>query len=385
MTTRSLLFILLIALLGGCKIFKGKTNRENIEPPVELTDISNPLDISSRWTESVGDGEGKLGLRQAPAVSGSRLFVADVEGNVEALGVASGDRLWQVETELRISGGPGEGEGTLVVGTLDGEIVAFNPDNGSERWRAKVSSEVIAAPTVARGLVIVRSNDGRVFAFGALDGERKWVYDRGLPSLTLRGNSRPVVALDRVFVGYDNGVLVALKIDDGSQLWEQPIAQAEGRSELERMVDIDGDLAVAENAVIVASYDGQVMALDPASGRPLWNREMSVFTGISLAGEKLLVTDESATVWALDRHNGASLWRQDALAHRWLTTPAVQGDFLVVGDLEGYLHWLRLDTGEIVGRERIGRKPIRAVPQIAGDSVIAINTKGKIAVFAVGD
>jgi outer membrane protein assembly factor BamB len=373
--------LLLLLVASGCSVFKNKTNRENVEPPSELTDIADPVAVDRLWSASLGEGEGKLGLRQAVVLDGARLYAAGVDGTVAAYDAASGKRLWEVETDERFSGGPGIGDGTLVVASLDGTVIAYNPDNGNERWRATVSSEVISRPAVGRGVAVVRVNDGRAFAFSITDGSRRWVYDRGLPSLTLRGNAAPVLAGDNVILGYDSGIVVALKLLDGAQVWEQTVAQGEGRNELDRMVDIDGEIIVSGSEVYVASFNGQILALDLGSGRPLWNREMSVYTGLALSGDRLLVTDKAATVWALDRRSGAALWRQDGLAHRWLTTPSVVGELVAVGDLEGYVHWLALDGGEIVGRERVGRDPIRATPQSQDGVLFAQTVDGKLAAY----
>ena len=379
------LVLALCVSLAGCGVFKSKTNRENIEPPIELADIDNAISVDSAWNRSIGDGERKLGLRQPVAALGDTVYAAGPDGKLMALTRASGKTLWEVESETdRYSGGPAIGEGTLVVGTLDGQVIAYNPDNGSERWRATVSSEVIAVPAIAQGVAVIRCNDGRVFAFSITDGSRRWVYDRGLPALTLRGNGRPVVTGDRVFVGYDSGVVVALKLLDGVQIWEQTVAQGEGRNELDRMVDIDGEIVSNGSEVFAAAFNGQVVALDAGSGRPLWNRDMSVFSGLALAGDRLLVSDKAATVWTLDSRTGASIWRQDGLAHRWLSTPVVNGKRLAVGDLEGFLHVLDVETGSIVGRDRVGRDPIRATPQLAQDLVLALTIDGKLAAYRIG-
>jgi len=375
------LLLVLLPALSACGVFKSKTNRDNIEPPSELTKLENPVRVERLWSASVGKGERKLGLRQAVVVDGERVYSADVDGRVSAFESSSGRRLWESREGLRFSGGPGVGEGTLVAGTLDGQVVAFNPDSGTERWRASVSSEVISRPAIGRGLAVVRVNDGRVFAFSITDGSRRWVYDRGLPTLTLRGNAAPVIAGDTVVVGYDNGTVVALRMTDGGQIWEQVVAQGEGRSELDRMVDIDGEIVVDGSEVYAAAYNGQVMAMDLGSGRQLWNREKSVYAGLALAGDKLLVSDKNSTVWALDRRTGAAVWRQDGLAHRWLTTPAVAGGMAVVGDLEGYVHWLSLEDGTLRGRERVGRKPMRATPQGRDGMLLAQSIDGKLAAF----
>lgn len=382
---RLLCVALLAVMASGCSWFKDRSNRENIEPPVELTDFDETTEADRLWSQSIDDGEGKLGLRQAPALQDGRVYATSIEGNVYALDAATGKELWTVETGLRLSGGPGVGEGTLVIGSLDGDVIALNPDDGAERWRTKVSSEVISTPAIGRGLAVVRSNDGRVFGYSITSGERRWVYDRGLPSLTLRGNARPVIGGDNVYVGYDSGVLVALALENGAQQWEQTIAEGEGRTELERMVDIDGDIVATPSEIYVASFNGQVMALDAGSGRPLWNRDMSVFAGLSLIGDKLLVSDKAGTVWALDRRSGASLWRQDGLAHRWLTTPVAQNDYVLVGDLEGYLHWLSLETGAFAARDKMGDEPFRATPQIADGVAYVINIDGKLAAYRLSN
>lgn len=367
-----------IVLAAGC----GKTSKkDNIEPPAELTEFAPTVPVARIWSRSVGEGEQKLGLRQHPALLDGRLYAADVEGDVRALDAQSGSTIWEVETGLRLSGGPGIGEGTLVVGSLDGDVVALNPDTGSERWRAKVSSEVVATPAVGSGIVVVRANDGRVFGYSLTDGERRWIYDRGLPSLTLRGNSPPLIAEGAVFLGYDNGTVVALRLGDGVQQWEQTIAIGEGRSEIDRMVDIDGEIIVDAAEVFAAAYNGQVLAVSLQGGRQLWNREMSAYSGLALAPGKILVSDDDGTVWALDRSAGTALWKQDALAHRWLTTPAIHGNYAVVGDLEGYLHWINLDDGTLAARERLTRDPIRATPQVWGDMLFAVGVDGQLGAF----
>jgi outer membrane protein assembly factor BamB len=367
-------------VLSGCNALRS-TRSDNIDPPTELTGFDASARASRLWKQSIGKGEGRLAIGQTPAIADGRVYVANIKGDVIALAADTGREVWRVRSGVRLTGGPGVGEGTLVVGSLDGEVVAMNPDTGSERWRARVSSEVITRPAIARGVAVVRSIDGRVFGFSITDGSRRWVYDRGLPSLTVRGNAPPVIAGGVVYLGYDSGDVVALNVEDGVQQWEQRIAEPEGRTELERMVDVDGELVVTAGELYASSYKGQVVAMDPASGRPLWNRDLVVFSGVALAGDQLLVSDLGGTVWALDRRSGAALWRQDGLAHRWLTTPAVHGEHAVVADLEGYVHWLRLSDGQFAARERAGRDRIRGTPQVADGVVYVLTTDGDLSAF----
>lgn len=377
---RILAILALVVLLAAC----GKNSkRDNVEEAAELTDFTATARVSQLWHQDLGKGERRLGIRQHPTLDGNRAYAADPKGKLYAFDAGTGATVWSADTGLRLSSSPGVGEGTLVIGTLDGVVVAFNPDTGSERWRARVTSEVLAAPAVARGQVVVRGIDGRVFAFSITDGERRWVYDHGTPALTLRGNSAPILAEGLVLLGYDSGQVVALRAEDGMQLWEQAVAFGEGRTELERMVDIDGEMAYETGQLFLAAFNSQVVGLSIDGGRPLWNREMSSYGGMTLVGRKLLVADRDGVLWALDRDNGAALWKQDSLGHRWLTTPVVQGNYAVVGDVEGYLHWFDLETGAAAARERLDKKPIRATPQVAGDTLYAVSTDGRLGAFRV--
>ncbi|SDD47760.1 outer membrane protein assembly factor BamB [Aquimonas voraii] len=375
----SLLALGLVAC-SGSRVSK----RENIEPPAELVDFESNIRIERAWSRSMGEGEGSMGLRQRPVAGEGKLYFGNVEGEVTALDVQTGRELWSQEFEgLRFAGPPGFGEGTLLMTTLDGVVLALNPDTGAERWRADVTSEVIAQPTIGRGLAVVRANDGRLFAFSITDGTRRWVFDRALPSLTLRGNSPPLIVDTALFVGYDDGSVVALRVENGSPVWEQPVSVGEGRTDLDRMSDVDGEIAFRDGLLFAGSYRGQVVAFEALNARPLWNREMSVYGGVVLAGEAVLVADDRGNLWSLDQRTGSAIWKQDALAHRWLTTPAYHAGYAAAGDIEGYVHWMSMEDGRFLGRARHGKKPLRGSPIVVDDLLIVTSTDGEIAAFRV--
>ena len=360
------------------------SKRENIEPPAELVEFEASVEVQRAWSRSMGEGEGRMGLRQRPVAGEGKLFFGDVEGEVTALDAQTGREVWSQEFEgLRFAGASGFGEGTLLMTTLDGVVLALNPDTGAERWRANVTSEVIAQPAIGRGLAVVRANDGRLFAFSITDGTRRWVFDRALPSLTLRGNSPPVIVDTALFVGYDDGSVVALRVENGSPVWEQPVSVGEGRTDLDRMSDVDGEIAFRDGLLFAGSYRGQVVAIEALNARPLWNREMSVYGGVVLAGEAVLVADDRGNLWSLDQRTGSAVWKQDALAHRWLTTPAYHAGYAAVGDIEGYVHWMSMEDGRFIGRIRHGKKALRGSPIVVDDLLIVTSTDGEIAAFRV--
>lgn len=375
--------LLSLALLGGCGWFKGNsTKRENIAAPKPLVELSPTLAVKEVWNRGIGKGAGMSGIRLVPAVQEGKLYTAGVDGEVTAIDAASGKASWNRDLKLRLTGGPGVGAGVLVVGGLDGDVVALDAGNGGERWRARVSSEVVSAPAVDGGTVYVRSNDGRIYAFDANDGKQRWVNDRAtVPLLSLRGNASPRIAGDLLLNATDAGKVMALRASDGAPAWEQSLATAEGRSEVERLSDVDGDLKIDGDVIYAAAYHGQVVALNLASGRPIWTRALSSYTGVDVSASQVYAVDDQSQIWALDRTSGASMWKQDALQYRWLSGPAVQGDYVVVGDLEGYVHWLAISDGKEAARERLSKNAIRATPLVIGDTVYVVDVKGELGAY----
>jgi outer membrane protein assembly factor BamB len=225
------------------------------------------------------------------------------------------------------------------------------------------------------GIVLVRPVDGKLFGLNAADGAQLWVYDRQVPALTLRGTSAPLVVSNAAIVGLDSGRLAAVSITDGQPLWETPISVPRGRSELERMVDLDAQPIMIDDVVYVGSFQGAIAAVDRFSGEILWRRDLSSYAGFAADRGQLYVTDEQSHIWAFDRYSHASLWRQNALQGRNLTAPVAFLDYIVVADFEGYVHWLRRSDGKLVARTRVDRKGIVA-PPLPGDRALYVYGQG---------
>lgn len=376
---------LIVLALGGCTTIKGwfGGKKDKQAEPAELTDFTASATVSKLWTVQAGKGEGRLGVRQRPAVADGRVYAAAVEGGVRAFDLQTGKPVWHYESEVPLSGGPGAGDGLVVIGSLEGDVIALDAATGAEKWKAKVGNEVISAPAVGNGLVFVHVNDGRVSAFDAATGERRWFWTKELPVLTVRGNATPTVGPGYLFVGNDDGSVTALSMTDGSELWSQAVGQAEGRSELERMADVDGSPVLDGTTLYATSYKQQTLAIDAPSGRPMWSKDNGGVGGIGLGSDRLVISDPGGTVWALDRATGAAMWQQAALVRRNLSAPAVQGDYAVVGDFDGYLHWLKLSDGTLAARARVGGEAILAQPLVVDGILIAQNTDGELTAFQV--
>lgn len=366
-------------VLSGCAaIGDYLIGTDNAEPPAPLPVITELIRPAILWSSQAGSGADKQYVQLVPAVDNGKLFVADRKGRVYAYDALTGNKLWEKETGVPLAAGPGTGDGLVLVGSSEGDVVALKEDDGSEAWRVKVTSEVLAIPRASAGISVVRSVDGRLFGFSSDSGKRRWVYDRTMPILTLRGSSSPVLTAGVVITGFDSGRLAVLTLDHGLPIWDKTIAFPRGRSELERLVDIDADPVIVNGVIYVTSYQGGVVALDLESGRSLWSRELSSYAGISVDASNVYVTDANSLVWALDRRTGKEVWKQEKLRARSLTGPVAYKDYVVAGDFEGYLHWMSKADGRFVARTRIDDQGIITSPIVRNDILYAYGKSGQV-------
>jgi outer membrane protein assembly factor BamB len=366
----------------GCSVFGGDDDNEALEP-VELVDIEETLDVRRLWSQKVGDGTEFLRVGLSPAGDGSRVYVASYDGRITAIDPESGSRVWRVETERTISAGPGVGEGLVVVAGYDGDLIALRAEDGSEAWRTELGSETLARPVVTDGAVIVHSIDGRLRVFAAFDGTERWALEQNVPALTQRGAATPIVVGNTVINGFDNGRLMAVDLDDGVTEWEAVLAPPSGRSDLERLSDIDGGLAAVGQDIYAAGYHGQIASLAAESGQLLWAREISSPVGVAADWNNIYTVGDAGEVIALLRRNGDDIWRQESLLRREPTPPVPFSSTVVVGDFEGYVHFFSNFDGRPVARERVGSGMISGRPLVMGDKLFVQSETGTVAAFTV--
>lgn len=344
---KPLSLILMAGLVAGCS-----SAIDPIEPPQPLSVITPELKAEHRWVRQLGKGSDLQYLQLTPLVDGERVFHADNRGSVMAYQASTGRRLWRFELNAPINAGPG-GSGELLLFGGDAEVIALNKQDGRLLWRVPVSSEVLSLPVQQGNTVVVHTVDGNIIALDAASGRQRWRHSETVPTLSLRGSGNPVITENLVLCGTANGKVVALGLADGQLRWQTTVAVPHGRSELERMVDVDADLAVADGIVYAVSYQGNLVAMTLAAGQLLWTREVASASGISVDVDMLYVSDTAGDVWALSRRGGGTMWKQSALHRRALTAPVQQGNYLIVGDYEGYLHWLSKEDGRLAARARI--------------------------------
>ena len=381
--SRYLLFVLVLVLLSGCSAIKEITGggEDNTIPPTPLVEFQTLVEIIQLWSRDTGKGSTKQYLKLTPSHIQGKVFVADIRGNLEAIDATSGNVLWKNDADMNITGGPGSSEILTMIGSDNGDVLAYASESGEFLWQVKVSSEVLAAPQEAYGVVVARTIDGKIFGLDANDGRRLWIYDRTVPALTLRGTSNPVIAGDVVIAGFDGGRVSAIELHTGKLIWETSVSLASGRSELERMVDIDSDPVIIDNDIYVATFQGRLASVALEDGRITWTRDISSYAGLTADENNIYITDDQSHVWALERATGNSVWKQENLFARRATAPATIGDLVVVGDLEGYIHWMDKSTGHFVARTRVSKDSILAPPVAVEDIVYAYSSDGILGAY----
>ncbi|WP_213879056.1 outer membrane protein assembly factor BamB [Pseudomonas sp. dw_358] len=368
----------LAVLAAGCS-----SNSKKELPPAELKPFKEEVALHKEWSRSIGDGQGKTYNMLVPAVDGDRIYAADINGKVFALNRMTGDVIWKKDLETSVSGAVGVGSGMVMLGTLSGQVVVLDASTGEEKWHAKATSEVLAPPATNGDVVVVQAQDDRVIAYDAATGTQRWLYDSSPAVLTLRGTGAPLVTDHLAIAGLSTGKVVALDTTNGIPAWETHVAIPTGRSELDRVVDIDGGLLLANGTLYVASYQGRMAGLDLESGRVNWQRDASSYAGVAQGFGSVYVALADGTVESIDERSTSPLWTNDSLARRQLSAPEVFSSYVAVGDYQGYLHLLSQVDGRFVGREKIDGDGLRARPLVVGNMIYVYGNSGKLEALTI--
>lgn len=370
--------LLLATVLTGCGMFGGD---EEENQPAELVSFKATLRIKKAWSAKLGDGAEHLRLALGAASDGTNIFAAAHDGRVAAFAAGNGKRQWRTKTRLPLSAGPVVGNGIIVLGSSNGDVIALDLDDGRERWRTTVSSEVLAAPALTADVVLVRTVDGKLIALDINDGSEAWFVQQSVPRLSVRGTGEPVVAGNAVVCGFDNGKLAAYDLGDGSLLWDVLLSPPSGRTEVDRLSDINASIRIVGGDVYVVGYQGILAALAIESGQVLWTRDISSHNGIGVDMKNLYVSRDDSGLIAMTRRAGRELWRQESLLNRDISGPTPFGSSVVVGDLEGYLHWFDAVTGVLQDRVRAGGERIMTAPLVVNEMLYVVTDGGKLFAF----
>ena len=377
---RNLVLLASALVVSSCGIFGG--DDDELEP-AELLKFKAKVSIERLWSAKLGGESDFLRVALQPIGDGNRIYAASRDGNVSAFNPETGKQLWRTKLDTELSAGPGVGGDLVAVVTTDGYLVVLNAGDGRENWRSYVAGESLAVPLVRNELVIVQTVDNRLRAFSAFGGVARWTIEQSTPPLTLRGTAAPIPAGTNVVAGFDNGRVVAVNIDSGGVEWETLLSPPTGRSDLDRLADVDGAMAIVGQDIYAAGYQGRIASIASESGQILWAREISSYTGVSADWNNIYTVQDGGEVIALSRRNGAEVWRQDALLRREPTLPVSFSTTVAVGDFEGYVHFFSNVDGEPVARVRVGSKAITSGPVVVANRLYVQSDAGTLAAFKV--
>lgn len=357
----------------GCSTSVKKVSPDKLQSFEEVTQST------TLWSARVGSGGKRSVVKFAPFVAEENVFAVNAKGEVSAFNRSTGKMLWRIDLDTNLTAGISGDDAHLYVGSGDGDVYSISQTDGSVVWTVSVSSEVISAPAAGSDYVVVRSIDGRIYALEKSTGRQRWLYTYSVPALSLHGNGRALVVPDGVLVGLDNGRLVALGEASGNVIWESRLAPSSGRSEIDKLSDLDSDPVIDESFVYAVNYQGVVSQIDPARGQAVWSAKVSSSTGLGVNDSVVVVSDEVGTVWAFDKTDGSVVWKQENLSHRDLTAPVSTEDGdIVVGDYQGYLHFLSGQDGRIVGRTRVASDQISSRPVLRDNTLYTLGQSGKL-------
>lgn len=348
------------------------------------------------WSAQVGDGVGDYYSRLQPAVRYQKIFAADRNGLVEAFDEQSGEKLWSKDFSeqfrdnllaknkgARLSGGITAARDKIFIGSESGLLAVLNAENGELVWVKKTDGEILSLPTVAEDMVAVTTGSGVLEAFNIDEGKHLWSYESLMPSLTLRGTGSAAYEAGGFFMGTAEGKIAVVVKDNGQPAWEQAVYTPKGGNEFSRMADVDMTPLIVGDELYAVSYNGNLVAMELRTGRVLWSRKYSSFNELAISGLSLFVVDDHSRIYAVDKRNGLELWRNSSLSGRQLTSPTVYKDYVVVGDFEGYLHFIDRSNGKILGRILVDSDGLYSRPVIAGGKLYVQGRSGKVAAITV--
>ena len=359
-----------LALLAGCA---------STPEPADLLDFTPSARLREVWSVSMGDADDYV---FQPAVIGESVYAASADGDVAR--IEGGKKKWRVDTRLRLSAGVASDGKLVAMVSEKGLVIALDAETGAERWRSDVGAEVLAPPSIGGGAIVLRTSDHRLIALEVQTGQQRWLYQRNMPPLALRSQAGMLIVNNEIaLVGFPGGKLVAVSLENGGNLWELSVARPRGATELERVADVAGTPVIGHSEVCAVTYQGRVACFDAGNGNAIWSRDFSSSVGMDRDPRYVVLVDERDSVQALDSYSGTVVWRQDAMPRRKLTRPRIIGDYIVVGDLKGYVHLLKREDGTFAARNRADRSAIVADPQLWGNGFVVQTVGGDVVAYEI--
>ncbi len=362
------------ALLIGCS-----TNKVKEVKPNPLPKITQQQGLNLVFSQSVSSTNAAEVLRLQLDTDNGVIFAIDPDGQVSAY--KAKQRLWKSKvTKQELTAGVEAGEGIVIIGNRKGELFALDQATGSQKWSAKLSGAILSPSLIQSGRVITIANDGTVFAHDTVTGQQVWAYKLPNVQFSLRGQPAPVRLDERtVVVASANAYVYALDVISGVPRFQRRVAVSDGRSDIQRLIDVVGDPVVAGQYLVTTSFQGQVTTTDLTTQRVVWSEDASSTNSAEVSGDKVFVSTADGKLKAYNLATGELLWQNEELLNRQLSNPVMLGQNLVVGDLDGVIHLIDPNTGKLIGRAKTSGE-VRSLRVIDNQLYVATR-KGALSIW----
>ncbi len=355
------LYPLLVLFLSACG------GGEIVHKPQPLTEISNPIKLISQWNVGVGTPDNRHTQKAQPFVFDNVIYTVDTAGEINAVD-KTGKLLWQKQLGLKTSSIASNGK-LIIVTTLDGKIIAYTNSDFKHKWTHNLKTSITVKPLFLKDKVLIRSVVGKISAHSLFDGALQWTYQQRTPVLSSHGSSDMILDDNRIIIGFDNGYLAVINPVDGKAFWESLRSEAKGLTELDRINDIDSQMLVDAGFVYFIGADGMLSKMNIKTAQLVWKVKQSSYTGIAGNKELLFISDKNSNIVAISKDTGIKVWKQEGLLYRQTTMPGLLGKHLLVADIEGYVHVLSANTGDIIGRQFLDVYGINVAPVVNNNHI----------------
>ena len=340
--------------------------------------------VKPTWSADAGTGSSSSGrLTASPIVYDNRVYTLDAAARVSAFAVSGGSAVWRAnvtpdkeKSEKGYGGGIAADNGRIYAATGFGTVVALEAASGKKLWETPLGVPIRTSPTAAADRVFVTTTEGRFVCLNGLDGKEMWNF-RGLPDkASIISNPSPAVDGDVVVVPFSSGDIVALRLTDGTQVWQESLSRTRMASAMASMSDAARP-AMDGGIVFAVGHGGRMIASQQRTGERLWSLNVPGIQGPSVAGDSVFVVDTTGQVMAIAKREGTIQWTTKLPGNDTWSGPTLAGGALWLTSSKGQLVSVEASTGKVSATQNLGA-PIFIAPIVAAGRMYVLTDKAKL-------
>ena len=350
--------------------------------PTPLYDLKSNVDLEVIWQENIGKHNGdNLDIFHIEDF----LYVATSNGTIKKIDSNNGNKFWEKKFNVNLTSGIAGDDENLFFSTSDGFLWCMNHD-GELIWKTLLDGEVNSLPIIYDSKVVVKLNSYKIIQLNSKDGSVLWKYQAGIPPLTYKSEGKLLQSNNVVYLGLPGGKLIAIDSPTGGLVWESNISRAKGATDIERANDITSHPVIDEDLIYGVTTNGDISALNRRNGKTLWTEPISSFYGMAFDGSNLFVTHDTGSIYSVNKDVGEIEWRQAGLQYRRIGVGTIIKDYVAFGDYDGYVHFLSIEDGSIVGRIKLEDSQIlNNIIKIDQSVIVMMTGDGDLICLEVGE